>query len=655
MLNLIMMILLTIGGAFSSDHVKSHMMKFVSLISMLFICGIMLHDMVQSQNQTHFENSTCIFDGNLSVKGFIERNFENWFHVNFQKRLFSKISLQFWIIITSSLFYGFKRFQHQSKNTKKIIFENISGKDADKSLINMTKFFINYGFYKFGVEISLFVMITIVFLRLDFISIIYLSFFVILTLREREKQEKFWSIITYFIMFSILLQILSIAFLLIMDSCKIAAQKYTTNILLFMYNKIVPLKQNPGKLAYDFMLLIVMSCQVCFQINYLKLLLLLLFLKCSVFEDEKTIETSNSFQYEGSNIPSSTIKHGNFNLHESTYSFGKNTKNHLMDLLKKYIFKAQFWVTLAIVFYSGTQQIDIFSLGYVTGAFIFLWQGTDFYLKPLNQIMKWWNFLLIFNVATIVIKICIRVFACHFGKNIPHEFCWISDAFDLPCANEKFQSNFCANLINDHAIYWDGITFVCIIIQRRIFLSHYFSNTIYDTFATTLLSSRGAQMIEDMRAHEVNRALDEEKKNLDVIKKKVEVIKNFAIIKNIESGKVKDHDTAIRSGGYYMFSDDLNLETESLQEADISLNDAEPKVEPKLDVPIETSAKSGEKLGSFITHSRNLKEYCFQFFQKVINHLHKLSRKHTFIMKVLQDEKKIIKETMSPSSSGEDV
>lgn len=47
------------------------------------------------------------------------------------------------------------------------------------------------------------------------------------------------------------------------------------------------------------------------------------------------------------------------------------------------------WVTLAIMFMTGTNRVNLFSMGYLIGSFIFLWQGTDFYLRPKEAILQW--------------------------------------------------------------------------------------------------------------------------------------------------------------------------------------------------------------------------------------------------------------------------
>lgn len=61
-----------------------------------------------------------------------------------------------------------------------------------------------------------------------------------------------------------------------------------------------------------------------------------------------------------------------------------------LDILKRIVLIGFIWFTLAIVFLAGTNRVNLFSLGYLIGSFIFLWQGNDYYLRPVNVILKWY-------------------------------------------------------------------------------------------------------------------------------------------------------------------------------------------------------------------------------------------------------------------------
>lgn len=59
-----------------------------------------------------------------------------------------------------------------------------------------------------------------------------------------------------------------------------------------------------------------------------------------------------------------------------------------LDVVKRVVLQGFLWVTLAIVFLAGTNRVNLFSIGYLIGAFVFLWQGSDFYLRPIPKIIR---------------------------------------------------------------------------------------------------------------------------------------------------------------------------------------------------------------------------------------------------------------------------
>lgn len=207
-----------------------------------------------------------------------------------------------------------------------------------------------------------------------------------------------------------------------------------------------------------------------------------------MFAAEKLIDPVESVRSEGSRKVSieNEVKDGKNNVNSQVFK----QKAGPVELLKRYIFKYHFWMTLAIIFLAASETADAFSLGYIGATMVFLQQGTDFYMKPLRMIIKWWDTLLVFNVFTIVVKVVLKVIGCQFGTLIPVSYCWISILLDIPCARSNHLSGFCTSSGLDLPYLSDGVIFVCIILQRRIFLSFNFFNVITDTFATTILSAR---------------------------------------------------------------------------------------------------------------------------------------------------------------------
>jgi hypothetical protein len=58
-----------------------------------------------------------------------------------------------------------------------------------------------------------------------------------------------------------------------------------------------------------------------------------------------------------------------------------------LNLLKKCLFLSFYWITLAIIFLTGTNRVNLFALGYLVGSFIFLWEGNEFYLREKKSIV----------------------------------------------------------------------------------------------------------------------------------------------------------------------------------------------------------------------------------------------------------------------------
>lgn len=83
-----------------------------------------------------------------------------------------------------------------------------------------------------------------------------------------------------------------------------------------------------------------------------------------------------------------------------------------LDIVKRGSMMSLMWITLSIVFLAGTKRTNIFSLGYLIGAFLFLWQGSDFYLRPPRTILKWWNVLIGYNILVILLKSLLQGVGC---------------------------------------------------------------------------------------------------------------------------------------------------------------------------------------------------------------------------------------------------
>ncbi|KOB67005.1 Uncharacterized protein OBRU01_20510, partial [Operophtera brumata] len=238
-----------------------------------------------------------------------------------------------------------------------------------------------------------------------------------------------------------------------------------------------------------------------------------------------------------------------------------------LDVLKRMVFLGMLWVTLAIMFMTGTNRVNLFSMGYLIGSFIFLWQGTDFYLRPKHVILQWWSWLVRYNVGVVVVKTLLQIPGCIFSDVMKQHACWLVQLLGIGCV-DKFAGRNVAQFLKmridqvtylawrhfritwrhflpqeDIGLAWDGVCFAFLILQRRMFHSYYFYRVIDDSKATTVLASRGAELIEELRQKQMKVQEETEKKILEKIKVKMERIKaNQKKVQGALSKEPRHHD-----------------------------------------------------------------------------------------------------------------
>lgn len=214
------------------------------------------------------------------------------------------------------------------------------------------------------------------------------------------------------------------------------------------------------------------------------------------------IETKNLPNYPGGSNQSVVSDIENLGLQQfdnPTSDFLSSIRDWL-DVTKNAILCGFFWVTLAVVFLAGTNIGDILAIGYLIGSFIFLWQGSDFYLRSIQNILQRWNILLAYNVLNIAIKVVLQLPACVYVNSLSSSsisLCFLIHLFGIKCHSiqlpgvEQLSDGNCSLVnVSYKFLAWDAVCFAFIIFQLRIFKSHYFCHIINDTKANTVLASR---------------------------------------------------------------------------------------------------------------------------------------------------------------------
>nr|NP_001162907.1 piezo, isoform G [Drosophila melanogaster]ACZ94198.1 piezo, isoform G [Drosophila melanogaster] len=456
----------------------------------------------------------------------------------------------------------------------KLLFPNIIRADAEKDLVGLVKYLLNFGFYKFGIEISLIALVSTITYRQDIVAVVYALWLVVLLLLRRSQCAKIWGVFQAFFAISILTQYIVLVGLP-PSSCLVfpwdegpfgeGIQRWAMLPGALHFNHV-------PKLIFDFIVLVILNRQK------------------SIFCIEQRYASNDDYP-GGSNrsVIADIAQLGRVPFDNPTHDFCSYIRNY-SDILKNGVLCGFYWFTLAVVFLAGTNIADLLALGYLIGAFIFLWQGSDFYLRPIHTIIFRWKWLLAFNVANILIKTSFQMAGCLFMTQLTKDCCWLVHMLGITCTSNVLTEQImlpeeaelalkpgeCPKITHQVVLLWDTICFAFIIFQLRIFKSHYFCHIITDTKANNILASRGADIIESLRHKQIAHRHDHEKQVLHKIKRKMERIRatQQKMLRPLDKQthfdehgyplpaptvrrrkEIKLHPHATRAGDYYMFEE----------------------------------------------------------------------------------------------------
>ncbi|XP_069813891.1 piezo-type mechanosensitive ion channel component 2 isoform X8 [Dendropsophus ebraccatus] len=472
----------------------------------------------------------------------------------------------------------------------KTIFHDITRQHLDDGLINCAKYFINYFFYKFGMETCFLLSVNVIGQRMDFFAMIHgFLLFAVLYRRRRKAIAEIWHKYCCFLACIITFQYF-ICIGIPPAPCKDYpwrhhGAKFNSNIIKWLYFPDFIVRPNPLFLIYDFMLLLCASLQK------------------QVFEDENKAAVRIM---AGDNVEiCMNLDAASFSQHNPVPDF-IHCRSYL-DMCKVIIFSYLFWFVLTIIFITGTTRISIFCMGYLVACFYFLLFGGDLLLKPIRSILRYWDWLIAYNVFVITMKNILSIGACGYIDSLIENSCWLIQAFSLACTVKGYDipkdQKICQLPSGEAGIIWDSICFAFLLLQRRVFMSYYFLHVVADIKSSQILASRGAELFQATIVKAVKARLEEEKKSMDQLKRQMDRIKarqekykkgkekmlslaqesgeGHAIQKHDEeddegeAGKEKakgkkkqwwrpwvDHASMVRSGDYYLFETDSEEEEE---------------------------------------------------------------------------------------------
>ncbi|XP_049341464.1 piezo-type mechanosensitive ion channel component 2 [Astyanax mexicanus] len=396
---------------------------------------------------------------------------------------------------------------------KGVIFQNVTWQQLDHGVLPCLKYFCNYFFYKFGLEMSFVVAVNVIGQRMDFYALLHsFALIVVLSRRRRKAIGEVWPKYCCFtaslMVFQYILCIGLPPALCVDYPWRKSTAAFSSNLIKWLYLPDFAMQPNPTFILYDFMLLLAASLQ------------------WQVFEDEnkasvrllagENVEISRSLDPRSLNQYTSV---GNF-LHCRSY----------LDMAKVFVFSYFFWMVLCLVFITGTTRINIFCLGYLVGCFYFMLFGDTVLLQPVRYILRLWDYLIAYTSVVICLKNLLSLGSCAYLDSLLKNSCWLIQAFSMFCTIKGYDvpepDDKCELPVGEAGIVWDAICFTVLLAQRRIFLSYYFLYVVADLRASKILASRGAELFEAKVKKRVAARLEMEKKSVELLKKDMEKIKS---------------------------------------------------------------------------------------------------------------------------------
>uniref|UniRef100_A0A8C6F0F1 Piezo type mechanosensitive ion channel component 2 n=1 Tax=Monodon monoceros TaxID=40151 RepID=A0A8C6F0F1_MONMO len=394
----------------------------------------------------------------------------------------------------------------------KTIFHDITRLHLDDGLVNCAKYFINYFFYKFGLETCFLMSVNVIGQRMDFYAMIHACWLIAVLYRRRRKAiAEIWPKYCCFLACIITFQYF-ICIGIPPAPCRdypwrFKGASFNDNIVKWLYFPDFIVRPNPVFLVYDFMLLLCASLQR------------------QIFEDENKAAVRIM---AGDNVEiCMNLDAASFSQHNPVPDF-IHCRSYL-DMSKVMIFSYLFWFVLTIIFITGTTRISIFCMGYLVACFYFLLFGGDLLLKPIKSILRYWDWLIAYNVFVITMKNILSIGACGYIEKLVQNSCWLIQAFSLACTVKGYKmpddGSSCKLPSGEAGIIWDSICFAFLLLQRRVFMSYYFLHVVADIKASQILASRGAELFQATIVKAVRARIEEEKKSMDQLKRQMDRIK----------------------------------------------------------------------------------------------------------------------------------
>ncbi|XP_064455243.1 piezo-type mechanosensitive ion channel component-like isoform X2 [Ornithodoros turicata] len=437
-----------------------------------------------------------------------------------------------------------------------VVFSFVARRDADNSIPECAMFLVNCFFYKFGIEVSFVVMVFCMGQRMDVYALVTSIWLCVLFLLRTHQLSRIWPCYVTYLCVVMLLQYIAVVGLppelCVGYPWSDPSRKTLHEAALWLYLPDYKKPPDPSKILVDHLQLMVASCQL-FAFS---------------------LERSQIITHHGGSNAEIYDKHGRFvGISPNPVPDFVTYATSYLSVIQSCAFFSSYWMTLAVMFLAGTSRVSVFAVGYVLGCLAFLWSGSDFFLRPMNTLLKEWNMLLAYNVAVIFFKNVAQVAACVFQDYLLNNACWIVHVLGIVClkseqpelqpsgeSNENSDGVRHAPSPSEVGLFWDGVCLAFLLAQKRLFTSYYFQHIVIEVLVQQHLASRGSEMINEMEREDFEQQRNREQEHIEKIRLKTEKLRVCQQQLRPGDERLETHYEAIRSGDHYMFDEPTELE-----------------------------------------------------------------------------------------------
>lgn len=277
------------------------------------------------------------------------------------------------------------------------IFADGNRDHADDGLLECVRFLINYGFYKFGVELTFIVVIINVAVRLDALAFVYGIAVLLMFHLRRRTLSRCWPFFC-----TLLGLIYPCEYLLALGPPPSACFHYpwessgTIPAALPAWFFLPTSRFRPPAwfLVGDLF-------QLAFAFAQLRVFLM---------EQRDEVRREGGSNDEIIYRPEYTLA---FNPRKD---YVTRTRT-VLDAIKGLVFCYGYWIALAMVYLAATRRVSIFSVLYLLACFVYLWIGNELFVRRTEHVVRGWNFFIAYNVLVIVCKTALQLPACGYLHN----------------------------------------------------------------------------------------------------------------------------------------------------------------------------------------------------------------------------------------------